>query len=91
MLTDSVQVKVEQAIAMGRSVQWMTRHYGVTRFDVAWVRAYLDEINVETQEPRQRTHGTYGGYRQHNRNKTPPCADCRAAYAQYRATERKTA
>ena len=39
-------VKVEQALAFGRSEQWITRQLGVTTRDIERIREWLNHVNT---------------------------------------------
>lgn len=43
-MSETLDVKVEQAIAAGRSVEWITTHLPVTAVDVEAVRLRLDAV-----------------------------------------------
>lgn len=84
---------IEQAIAFGRSLDWMLENLHVDPSDVDAVLARMDRINKERHHrgpskprlpmsaPGVIRHGTAAGYRAHLRQAAPLCDACRDAEA----------
>lgn len=92
------RIPIEQHIARGDTVLDICRTLRVSEDDVVEVWLRMDRLNGEVDAVLsdlvgQRTHGTFGGYRQHNQRGTKPCDACRAAnqvYNQKRRDARRT-
>lgn len=86
------RVRIECAIAKGWGVLRTSRRIGCAVEDIVAVWCRMEELVRQLEvirQPRRSTrHGTYGGYRKHQRDDETACPSCRTAYAEYRHGER---
>lgn len=85
------RLHIEQAVAMGRSLDWIIEHLGATPVQVDETLRYLDKINAEDdhERPTEPTpppptgHGTHNGYNRHRKAHEAACRPCLKAESEY--------
>jgi hypothetical protein len=97
-LRDSQRIHIEQAIAFGRSVDWMTQHLGATDTDIDQAIRHMDAAVSEDNAVELidrgvifstvtgklvSPHGTRAAYHRHKAYGETPCELCIAAVRDY--------
>jgi hypothetical protein len=80
------RVEVEQAIAYGRTPDWMAEHLGATDQEIDAALRWLDACNDEDEQGRAPIPcGSHAAYNRHKAKGEPVCSRCRYAEAEYQA------